>query len=148
MRAEAVQPVALLILSNKSLHTNTISHWAGKKTNPHSFVPVTWAQASSASWIFKCIASQGSETHYKFIKPSEFLTGMINSYDSVIIIIIIMNVLQFGSVVPSRSEGEESHLIGNYIMTWGISWVTQLPIFKKCWLPASHTEVVSWDLAL
>lgn len=42
---------------------------------------------------------------------------MINSYDSVIIIIIIMNVLQFGSVVPSRSEGEESHLIGNYIMT-------------------------------
>lgn len=41
------------------------------------------------------------------------LRGMINSCDSV----IIMNVLQFGSIVPSKNEGEENHLIGNYIMT-------------------------------
>lgn len=86
------------------------------------------------------MASQGQETNYKFIKPSEILRGMINSYDSAI---IITNVLQFGSIVPSRSEGEESHLIGNYIMTWGIAWVTQLSNFKKYWLPTSHAEVVS-----
>jgi len=60
------------------------------------------------------MASQGQETHYKFIKPFEILRGMINSCDSTI---IITNVLQFGSVVPNRSEGEESHLIGNCIMT-------------------------------
>lgn len=144
MRAEAVQPVVLLILANKSLHTNTISHSAGKKTNLHSFVTVKWAKTSSASWIFKCMASQGQETHYKFIKLSKILRGMIKSYDSVI---ITTNVLQFGSVVPSRSKGEESHLIGNYIMTWGIAWVTLLSNFKKWWLPGSHAEVISWDLA-
>lgn len=59
------------------------------------------------------MASQGQETHYKFIKPSKMLRGMINSCDSV----IITDVLQFGSIVPRKSEGEENNQIGNYIMT-------------------------------
>lgn len=65
MRTETAQPVAPLILANKSLHTSSISHWTGKRTNPHSFVSVT----SLASWIFKCVAAPGQETHDKFIKP-------------------------------------------------------------------------------
>lgn len=109
----------------------------------HIIVTVTQAQAFSASWIFKWIASQCQENHYNFIKPSEILRVMIKSYGSVIT--VITNVSQFGNAVPSRSKGEESRLIGNYITTWGTVWVTQMPEFKKCWLPASHTEVTSWD---
>lgn len=70
MRIKVVQPVVLLILANKSLHTTTISHWTWKRTNPH-LVSVTSAQTSLASWIFRCMAPQGQETHDKYIKPSE-----------------------------------------------------------------------------
>lgn len=87
----------------------------------------------------------GQETCDKLIKPYEILGATINSYASDII--IIMNLLHFGRVVPSRSKGKENYLIYNYIMTQGITCATQLSNFRKRWVPATHIEVISCDLA-
>lgn len=87
----------------------------------------------------------GQETCDKLIKPYEIRGSTVNSYASDII--IIMSLLHFGRVVPSRNKGKENYLIYNCIMTRGITCATQLSNFRKCWVPATHIEVISCGLA-